>query len=192
MGPSERFAQASLLALVLALAGCGSSQSRFESHMERGRQYLATGNLEKASVEFRNALQIDPRSGAAYYLIGRVAERLGNINEAVDSYAAAIDVAPSDDRARASLAKAFVLGGATQRALEVISPGLLDHPDNPDLLAARARPRDTNSGTTVRPRRMPSARRGSHPRTRTPSRSSRLLRYARMTPRARSLSWTTP
>jgi tetratricopeptide (TPR) repeat protein len=138
MGSSERFAQASLLALVLALAGCGSSQSRFESHMDRGRQYLAAGNLEKASIEFRNALQIDPRSGAAYYLNGRVAERLGNISEAVDSYAAAIDVEPGYDRARASLAKAFVLGGATQRALEVVSPGLLDHPDNPDLLAARA------------------------------------------------------
>ena len=31
-----------------------------------------------------------------------------------------------------------MLGGATQRALEIIAPGLLEHPDNPDLLAARA------------------------------------------------------
>lgn len=138
MAPSERFAQLALVALVLAVAGCNGSHSRFESYMARGRQYLAAGNLDKASVEFRNALQIEPRNGDAYYLNGRVAERRGNIREAVDFYQAAVDVRPTDDRARASLAKVFVLGGATQQALEVISPGLLDHPDNPDLLAARA------------------------------------------------------
>jgi tetratricopeptide (TPR) repeat protein len=138
MGRSERFARACLLAMSLALASCGSSHSRFESYMARGRQYLAAGNLDKASIEFRNALQIEPRSGAACYFNGRVAERRGNIRDAIDFYQAALDFRPDDDRARASLAKVFVLGGATQRALEVISLGLLDHPDNPDLLAARA------------------------------------------------------
>ena len=67
-----------------------------------------------------------------------LAERRGNIRDAIDFYQAALDLQPKDDRARASLAKVFVLGGATQRALEIVSPGLLEHPDNPDLLAARA------------------------------------------------------
>jgi tetratricopeptide (TPR) repeat protein len=138
MGPSERFACAGLLALGLALAGCGNSHSRFASYMTRGKEYLAAGNLDKASVEFRNALQIEPRSDDAFYFNGRVAERRGNLREAVSFYQAAVDVQPADTRARASLAKMFVLGGATQQALEVISPGLLDHPDDPDLLAARA------------------------------------------------------
>jgi tetratricopeptide (TPR) repeat protein len=138
MGRSDRFAFAGLLVLVLALAGCGGSHSRFESYMARGRAYFAAGNLDKASVEFRNALQIEPRSNDAFYFNGRVAERRGNLRDAVDLYQAAVDVQPTDIRARASLAKVFVLGGATQRALEVLSPGLLDHPDDPDLLAARA------------------------------------------------------
>lgn len=126
------------LVLSLALAGCGSSHSRFESHMARGRQYLAADNLEKASIEFRNALQIEPKSMAALYLNGTVAERRGDFNEAAESYQAAVDAQPDDTRVRASLAKLFVLGGVPQRALEIISPGLLDHPDDPDLLAARA------------------------------------------------------
>jgi tetratricopeptide (TPR) repeat protein len=127
-----------VFALVFALAACGSSHSRFVSHMERGKSYLAAGNLDKAYVEFRNALQIEPRNNDAFYFNGRVAERRGNVRQAVEFYQAAIDVQPDDSRSRASLAKVFVLGGATQRALEVISPGLLDHPDDPDLLAARA------------------------------------------------------
>ena len=121
-----------------ALSGCGGAHSRYQSYMERGRHYLAAGNLDKASVEFRNALQIEPRSDEALYLNGRVAERRGNIREAVEYYQSAVDVNPSDSRARADLAKAFVLGGVTARALEIISPGLLENPDDPDLLAARA------------------------------------------------------
>ena len=138
MAPSERCACAGLLALALVLAGCGTSHSRFESYMARGKAYFAAGNLDKASVEFRNALQIEPRSDDAFFFNGRVAERRGNLREAVDFYQAALDAQPTDIRARASLAKVFVLGGATQRALEVLSSGLLDHPDDPDLLAARA------------------------------------------------------
>jgi tetratricopeptide (TPR) repeat protein len=127
-----------VLAGVLLLSACGSSHSRFQSYMQRGKQYLAAGNFDKASVEFRNALQIEPRNGEAFWFNGEAAERRGNIREAVGFYQSAIDVQPDDTRARARLAKVFVLGGATSRALEVISPGLLNHPDDPDLLAARA------------------------------------------------------
>ncbi|HWW78038.1 MAG TPA: tetratricopeptide repeat protein [Steroidobacteraceae bacterium] len=127
-----------VFATLVALAGCGNSHSRYESHMARARQYLAAGNLDKANIEFRNALQIEPHNADALYFNGRVAERRGAIHEAVDFYQAAVDAHPKDDRALASLAKVFILAGATQRALEVISPGLLEHPDSPDLLAARA------------------------------------------------------
>jgi len=126
------------LAFALGLVGCGSPHSRFESHIARGKQYLATGNLDKASIEFRNALQIEPRNGVAFYLNGKVAERRGGYREAIDYYQSAVDVRPDDTLARASLARVFVFGGGSQRALEILSPGLLDHPDDPDLLAARA------------------------------------------------------
>ena len=126
------------LGLAVALVACGSSQSRFQSHMERGQQYLAADKLFKASIEFRNALQIEPRSVEALYFSGKVAERQGGIREAVGYYQSAVDVRPDDSRARASLAKIFILAGATHNALEVVAPGLLDHPDDPDLLAARA------------------------------------------------------
>jgi predicted Zn-dependent protease len=127
-----------VLGIALAAAGCGNSHSRFLSHMQRGRQYLAADNLDKASIEFRNALQIEPRNPEAFYFNGEVAQRRGGLREAVEYYQGAIDAQPRDSRARAALAKLFVLGGATQRALEVVSPGLLDRPDDPDLLAARA------------------------------------------------------
>jgi putative PEP-CTERM system TPR-repeat lipoprotein len=124
--------------VMLTLAGCGGGQARYASHMERGQRYLAEGNLDKASVEFRNALQIQPKAAEALYLNGRVAEQRGNVSEAVGLYQAAIDAKPDYDRARASLGKAYVFGGAPRQAMEIIGPGLLAHPDDPDLLAARA------------------------------------------------------
>src|SRR5580704_17574767 len=100
-----------LAGIAVLLAGCGGAQSRYMSHMERGRQYLAAGNLDKASIEFRNALQIQPKGADALYENGLIAQRRRNMGEALGFYQAAVDSNPGDSRARASLAKVFVLGG---------------------------------------------------------------------------------
>jgi tetratricopeptide (TPR) repeat protein len=120
------------------LASCGNSQSHLQGHVERGKQYLAAGNLEKASIEFRNALQIDSTDDEALYLNGQVEERRGHLREAVEQYQAAVDAQPENNRARARLAKLLVLGGVPARALQLISPALATHPGDADLLAARA------------------------------------------------------
>jgi tetratricopeptide (TPR) repeat protein len=132
--------QMSILAVLMAVvvSGCGGAHSRYMSHLERGKQYLAQENLDKAGIEFRNALQIEPKNADALYFNGRVAELRRNVREAVGLYQAAIDSRPDFELARASLGKVLVLVGATQRALEAVEPGLTRHPDNSDLLAVRA------------------------------------------------------
>jgi len=123
---------------LLMLVACGGARARHDSHMARGMAYLAAGNLEKANVEFRNALQIEPKDAEALYQSAHVAELRGNLREAVALYQGAIDVNPDHVKARAGLARLLVLGGATERALYIIRPGLLAHPDDANLLAARA------------------------------------------------------
>jgi tetratricopeptide (TPR) repeat protein len=121
----------------LVMAGCGGADARRANHMERGRNYLAAGNLPKAQVEFRNALQIAPNNPDARFMSGQVAERLGNLRDAVGLYQAAIEVAPGDVQYRVALARLYVFAGAPKRALELIQPALLQHPDNADLLTVR-------------------------------------------------------
>src|ERR1700683_4275119 len=123
-------------AAVLFLGGC--AKERFADHIARGERYLAAGELGKANVEFRNALQIQPKDPKALYLDGYVCEQRGEVREAVALYQAALEVAPDDVRARARLARLLVLAGAAQQAVAVTKPGLGRHPDDPDLLAARA------------------------------------------------------
>ena len=129
---------AALLFCALALAGCGSPEARRASHLARGQRYLAEGNLQKAQVEFRNAIQIAPARADARVLSGEVAERLGDVRGAAMWYQSAIDVDGHSLSARAHLGRLLVLGSAPRRALAAIEPAIRQHPDNPDLLVVRA------------------------------------------------------
>ncbi|HHJ14072.1 MAG TPA: tetratricopeptide repeat protein, partial [Gammaproteobacteria bacterium] len=47
--------------IVLGLAGCGGKEERKAAYLERGKAYLAEKNFDKAKIEFKNVLQIDPK-----------------------------------------------------------------------------------------------------------------------------------
>jgi tetratricopeptide (TPR) repeat protein len=129
-----------VVALSLSLYGlsaCGGAQSRLAGHMDRGREYLAEGSWKKASVEFRNALQIDPKNAEAQLLNGRVSEQLGDLREAVRGYQAAIDLDPAGAAGPAALGRLYVFGGAPERALELVEPALVKHPGDAELLTVR-------------------------------------------------------
>jgi tetratricopeptide (TPR) repeat protein len=127
-----------LLAVILAIAGCGGAESRKAKHLEKGQTFLAAGNFEKARVEFRNALQIAPTDSDARYDNGVVDEKLGNIRAAAQFYQGALDANADNVRARASLGRLYLLSGAAAQALEVVKPGLDKRPDDVGLLTVRA------------------------------------------------------
>lgn len=119
------------------MAGCGGAEQRKARYIERGESYLAQRNYEKARVEFRNALQIEPNDANARYQLGRVSEKLSNPREAVGHYQAAIDVDPNHMESRAALGRLYLLSGVPDRAMELVSPGLTQQPDNAQLLTVR-------------------------------------------------------
>lgn len=122
---------------VATLVGCGGAEVRYAVHLQRATQYLAAHNLDKASIEARNALQVQPRAIEALDLNARIEEDRGNWSGAVASYQAALDVTRDDLRAQVGLGKIYVMAAAAERALQVIEPGLRSHPQDADLLAIR-------------------------------------------------------
>ncbi len=126
-----------LVAAAAAFSGCGGAEVRYAVHFQRAKQYFTEHNLEKASIEARNALQVQPRAAEALQLNGRIEEARGNWRDAAGSYQAALDVARNDERAQEGLGKIYVMAGSGDHALQVIEPGLRAHPDNANLLAIR-------------------------------------------------------
>jgi tetratricopeptide (TPR) repeat protein len=122
----------------MAVSGCGGAQSRKAKHLEKGESFLAEGNLEKARVEFRNALQIVPTDSQARYENGVVDEKLGNLREAAQFYQGAIDSDADAVRARTNLGRLYLLTGSPDKALATVAPGFAKHPDDAGLLTVRA------------------------------------------------------
>ena len=126
------------LTVAVVLAGCGSAQSRKARYVQHGQDYMQAGNFDKARVEFRNAGQIDPKDPRVRFLLGQVAEKTGDIREAIGQYRAAIGMDAKYVQPRAALGRLFIYGGLPEKALELAEPGLAATPDDAQLLTVRA------------------------------------------------------
>jgi tetratricopeptide (TPR) repeat protein len=124
-------------ALISVLGGCGSAESRKERYYARGESFLNEGNFSKASLELRNALQIDPHYLPAHLALGQTDEKLGNPRGALGEYLAVIDADPQGIEARALAGRLYIVAGLSAEALKVIGPGLEKHPTDPQLLTVR-------------------------------------------------------
>ena len=124
--------------ITVLILGCSSAETRKVKYMEKGQAFLAAGDIQKARLEFRNALQIAPNDSDVRFENGVVAEKLGNEREAAQFYQGAIDRNADNAAARAALGRFYVITGAPNQALETIKPSLDKHPDDPRLLTVRA------------------------------------------------------
>ncbi|HUG73200.1 MAG TPA: tetratricopeptide repeat protein [Steroidobacteraceae bacterium] len=137
MNRFHSFAVGLAIALPLFAAGCTGTEDRKARYLERGQDFLAQGNLDKARVEFSNALQIDPTDAQARYLAGRVAEKQIKPRDAVANYQAAIDADPEFIAARGALGRLYLLGGLPEKAREIVAPALLVAPEDAQLRTVR-------------------------------------------------------
>ena len=76
------------------ISACGNSEQSKERHIQRGKDYLSEENYDKARIELKNALQIDPKSAEAYNILGQVEEGRQNWRKAMGYYYHAIELAP--------------------------------------------------------------------------------------------------
>src|SRR6185369_1006512 len=72
-----------LLAAVVFLSGCTNAEQAKAAHLQRGEAYLKDLKYQEASLEFRNALQIDEKSAPAHWGLARAYEGLVRLPEMV-------------------------------------------------------------------------------------------------------------
>lgn len=119
------------------LLGCGGAQTRADTHMKRGQAFFATADYDKARIEFRNVLQVQPKNADALYMMARLSEMQGNLRQAAAQYKTAVELKPSLEAARVSLAKLYVLGSIPAEAKTLADAGLKLQPRSADLFAVR-------------------------------------------------------
>lgn len=102
--------------------------------MRIGAAARAGGDLPNAVGVYRRAAEMAPQDPAPLIAAGDVLLQMGEVNEAIVSYHAAL-VRPGDTQgAQIGLAKAFLKTGKPQLALDPLSKTLAEAPDDPKLL----------------------------------------------------------
>lgn len=119
-----------LLAAVIFLAGCTNSEQAKAEHVARGEAYLKDEKYQEASLEFRNALQIDEQLATAHWGLARAYEGLERFPEMIDELRKTVsqDAANLDARVKlgnyylvGSRGRSDIIGEAEQLAKDVIA-----------------------------------------------------------------------
>ena len=129
---------AAVVVVGLSLAACGGPEARKARYLARGEALMAEKAYEKARLEFRNAVQIDPKDAVARVRAGEAAEQLGNFSEAAQMYQSAIAADPGNVEARVRFGRMLAVAGVAAAAFETVDPALQQHPDDAGLLTVRA------------------------------------------------------
>lgn len=122
---------------VLLLTACGGAEARRDRYLQKAQTLADNQEWEKAKLELRNALQIDPTDNRARVLLGQVSEKLAEPRAAAQMYQSVLESDKNNTAARAGLAKLYALGGLPDKALELAEVGLAANPNDAGLLTAR-------------------------------------------------------
>src|SRR5262245_5788959 len=121
-------------------AACAGGSARARAYVDRGDKYLASGQVDAAIIEYRNAVKRDPASGEAQRKLGDAYVALGKPPDAYRAYSTAIDLDPSDTSSYIGAGKLLLASGMYDEAY-VRAEQALDHePKNVEamILAGRA------------------------------------------------------
>lgn len=85
------------LTLALLLSSCSSDPNQRKlSYLKSGQHYFNQKKFQEAVIEFRNAIQIDPRFAEAHYQLARSYQSLKNYNAAYRELLDTVTLAPEN------------------------------------------------------------------------------------------------
>jgi tetratricopeptide (TPR) repeat protein len=97
-----------LLAAVFALGGCTNPEKAKAAHLSKGDAYLKESKFQEASIEYRNAIQIDDKLVAAHWGLALAYEGLQRSQEAFEELKKTTELDPNNLEARTKLATIYL------------------------------------------------------------------------------------
>lgn len=126
------------IVFITALVACGGAEERKAVYMEKAKSSIEAGDLDKARIELKNVLQIDPKDGEAYYYLGTVYEQQKNYSKAYANYLKAEELYPELLQNQARLGRFYILMSDSDKAQQKIDLILSKEPNNHEGLLLKA------------------------------------------------------
>ena len=128
-----------IITCVIALSACGGAEERKSVYMEKALNSIEKGDLDKARIELKNVLQIDPKDSEAYYQLGKLFEKKKEYRKAYVNYLKAEELNPGHLNNQARLGRFYLLlTNDTDKAKEKIAIVLTKEPLHADGLLLKS------------------------------------------------------
>jgi tetratricopeptide (TPR) repeat protein len=108
------------LLITLGISGCKNAEASKAEHVQRGEAFLKDKKYQEASIEFRNAIQLDERYGAAHWGLAQAYEGLQRWAEMIEELKQAIDLDGNNLEARVKLGTYYVGANAIRKSPELV------------------------------------------------------------------------
>lgn len=167
---NSRIFLCALFVAVFTLAGCSSPEKTKMEYVRRGEAYLKQTRFQEASIEFRNAIQIDDRLATAHWGLALAFEGLQRYPESIEELKRTIELDANHFDSRVKLANYYLVSKPPllDEAERLANEVLQKNPNHIDgiilrasILSARNRPdeevmAEINRAISLDPKRIES------------------------------------
>lgn len=114
----------------LSLSACDNAETRAEGHFKNAMELLESGQTEKASLEFRNAMRLSKTSLAPRVEYGKLLMKEGDFARAAGALEEAVEIDPTHLESRKMLARIMIVANQLTTAKLHVDAGLRADPSN--------------------------------------------------------------
>lgn len=109
-----------LVALItITLLGCGGAEERKSVYLKKAKISLEKGEFDKARIELKNVLQIDPKDAQAHFQLAEIYDQKKEYQKAFRKFSKVIELDPDNLEAQARIGTyLLLLAGDTDKAIE--------------------------------------------------------------------------
>ncbi|HEX8290854.1 MAG TPA: tetratricopeptide repeat protein [Pyrinomonadaceae bacterium] len=119
---SPRALLAVLLACLVAFAAsCSNPEKAKAEHVARGEAFLKERRWQEATLEFRNAIQIDENLAPAHWGLAQAYEQLGRGSEYIEELQRTVKLDPANMKARLLLANGYLAAYGRQKQSDFLA-----------------------------------------------------------------------
>ncbi|MCL5975594.1 MAG: tetratricopeptide repeat protein [Gammaproteobacteria bacterium] len=135
----KNFKRTVLAAIVAGMiSGCGSAEDSSARFIESGKELMEQGEFDKARLEFRNALQINPLEAEGYYQLALIDEKGQKWKGMYSNLVTVESLNPNHVPAIIKLGQLHVVSGQLDEAMKKAEKALSLDPENTDAILLKA------------------------------------------------------